>query len=585
MAKLESRCPQCKKNVELLKEERSDAFQVIFKTFSCGHSTTEQIVALKTANEGYKLVCATCLVNLSDPSIPSNEKSKHLEHDLHEIPLSRDLMFARAMNYQQAGIEFLENANFNALLNDEQGLGKTIQALLAVKHHKDKLTPTLFVVKSKLKLNWAQEMVMNGWLCDKDDLTDYPFIVMDGQMAILPGFKYYIVSMSMLEKAKKFILGYGFKCLIVDESQNFANTKSQRTKALLEIAKVVPHRICMSGTPILNRASDYWPSLNMTRPDHWLTFEGFLRQWVDYDLTPGGAKRYTGLKPGMRDWFFQKTKGYILRRNKRDVLKDLPPFRRTFEIVDISDSAYKGLYNKEAEGLDNYLNSAECAQAKQFERSSRILGYLMRMRHLTGVAKVPSLIEDIIEFMETAEDKTEKLIVGVHHDDVMEQLKIALDSYSPIILNSGLDDSETMARIEKFKLTTNRLCIAKILAAGEGLNLQFCTNMIVFERMWNAGKEGQFEARIDRPLKCPNDKLLLKRTGEVLFCQKCDHKEPVVAKTANYKIAKNTVDEIFTQMVEEKRKIAGETTERDFNFEADPVILNLLGEKAARLRI
>jgi uncharacterized Zn finger protein len=41
MAKLESRCPQCSKNVELVKEERSDAFQVIFKTFSCGHSTTE----------------------------------------------------------------------------------------------------------------------------------------------------------------------------------------------------------------------------------------------------------------------------------------------------------------------------------------------------------------------------------------------------------------------------------------------------------------------------------------------------------------------------------------------------------------
>jgi hypothetical protein len=77
----------------------------------------------------------------------------------------------------------------------------------------------------------------------------------------------------------------------------------------------------------------------------------------------------------------------------------------------------------------------------------------------------------------------------------------------------------------------------------------------------------------------------LNEQAKSCYCQKCDHKEPVVAKTANYKIAKNTVDEIFTQMVEEKRKIAGETTERDFNFEADPVILNLLGEKAARLRI
>ncbi len=583
MAKLENRCPFCHKNVELVKEERSEAFMVYLRTFSCGHTSTEPIVTLKPAETGYKLVCKSCLVSLSDPAITPEEKSKHLEHDLVEIPVNRQLQFARLMHYQQAGVEFLEAANFNACLNDEQGLGKTVQLLQAVAHNKESVCPVLFVVKSKLKLNWAQEMLVNGWLCDKSDPADWPFLVMDGQMAIIPGFKYYIISMSMLQKNKDLLIRMGFKLLVIDESQNFGNTKSQRTKALLDIARHIPHKICMSGTPILNRASEYWPTLNVVRPDQWLHFEGFLRQWVDYVLTESGAKRYTGIKASMRNWFFEKTRNYILRRNKRDVLKDLPPFRRTFEIVDISDSAWAGVYNKQAEALDNYLSSEEYSHAKAFERSTTILGYLMRMRHLTGLAKLPSLIEDVVEFLETSEDRNEKILIAVHHDDVFDQLLMALKEYHPI--NLRCDDTETMERIRLFERLENRVAVCKILASGEGLNLQFCPNVIMFERMWNAGKEGQLEARIDRPMKCPACKLLLRKNSTVLYCMKCDHKEPIVPKTAQYKVAKNTVDETFTQMVEEKRKIAGETTEEFFNAETDPVLMNLLAEKVARLRI
>lgn len=583
MAKLTNICPHCNKNVETVSEERSEAFQCIFRTFTCGHSVTEQILALKPAETGYKLVCKSCLVNLSDPDITEEEKHSHVDHDLVEIPVNRQLMFARLMHYQQAGVEFLEAANGSACLNDEQGLGKTVQCLQFIAHNKEKLRKTLFVVKSKLKLNWAQEMLVNGWLCDPKDPADWPFIVMDGQMAVLPGFRYYIVSMSMLQKHRDLLVSMNFDLLVVDESQNFGNTKSARTKALLDIARGIPHKICMSGTPILNRASEYWPTLNVVRPDHWTVFESFLRQWVDYELTEGGSKRYTGLKKNMRTWFFEKTKGYILRRNKRDVLKDLPPFRRTFEIVDISSSHWASIYNKQAEELDNYLTSAEYAIAKSFERSTTILGYLMRMRHLTGLAKTPSLIEDIVEFLETSEDRTEKILVAVHHNDVFDQLMQAFKDYKPV--NLKCDDTETMERIRQFEKPEHRLAFCKILASGEGLNLQFCPNVIMFERMWNAGKEGQLEARIDRPMKCPACKLLLRKDGEMLYCTKCTHKEPVVPKNAKYLVAKNTVDEVFTVMVEDKRKVAGETTDQFFDIETDPSLMQFLAEKTARLRI
>jgi SNF2 family DNA or RNA helicase len=84
--------------------------------------------------------------------------------------------------------------------------------------------------------------------------------------------------------------------------------------------------------------------------------------------------------------------------------------------------------------------------------------------------------------------------------------------------------------------------------------------MIVLERQWNPGKEEQFEARIDR------------------FGQK----EPTVA---DYLVAKTTVDEDFSAMVEEKRRICGGTIDKDFDFEMNAELLSLLGERAATRRL
>lgn len=254
MAKSQHYCKFCKKPATVKSEEKVPAFGMIFLTFECGHTETEEIIAAPTAQTGMKLVCKLHLCPI-DGNYSDHENCIWQERSaLDEIPIGRDPIFARAMNFQRVGVDFFENANFNAALLDEMGLGKTIQVLLALRHNKAKLTPTLIVVKASLRLNWATEMVNNGWVSDVNDPTDYPFILLDGKSALIPGFKYYIVPMSLLEKFKTELRDFGFKLLVVDESQAFSNTTTKRTKALLEIAENIPHRICTSGTPILNRA-------------------------------------------------------------------------------------------------------------------------------------------------------------------------------------------------------------------------------------------------------------------------------------------------------------------------------------------
>lgn len=560
MAKNIVRCPKCDKQVTVVSEMRLDAFGQIFVTYDCGHTITEEIVALPTAQSGHYLVCALHLCEVTKSNASEHEDCKWNEKDaLQEIPQNRLPHFARALPYQREGVEFLEASNFNALLADEQGLGKTIQIDLAIKHHKDKLTPTLFVVKASLRLNQANEMWNNSWICDNNNPMDAPFILLDGKSAIIPGFRYYIVAFSLLEKFKKDLIAMNFKCMVVDESQAFANTNTKRTKALLEIAKNIPHKLCTSGTPVLNRASEYFPTLNLIKPAHWNNFAQFLRNWIEAERTASGAIKYKGIKDWRREAFFRLTAPYILRRKKRDVLKDLPAFSRHFIVVDISESEVKNAYNDESKHLDNWMNSEAYYSASGFERAGTLLGYLMRMRHLCGVAKAQICVEHVSEFLEST-DPDQKIIIGCHHDDVMDLLKLGLSQFNPVMLGSGLDNIERAARIEQFRRPESRVCVAKILAQGEGLNLQFCSNMIVLERQWNPGKEEQFEARIDR-------------FGQL---------QPTVA---DYLVAKNTVDEDFSAMVEEKRVICGGTLDADFDFEMNTELLTLLGERAAKRRL
>lgn len=569
MARIETRCPYCHKKVEVTSEVRDDGFKVVFKTYSCGHTVTEDIVALPPLSEGMKLVCKKCLV-VVDPNNYADSFSQHEECEwentpaLIEIPESRLLMFSRLKPFQMEGVEFLEESNYSAALCDEQGLGKTVQILQAIAHHKAELTPTLYVVKASLRMNWLNEQLVNGWLCDRSDPLDIPFVLMEGRSAMLPGFRHYILPYTLLEKFKSQIIKFGFKCLVVDESQNFANMATQRTRALLEIAAHIPHKLTASGTPILNRATEYFPTLHMVKPDHWNNYKRFVNNWIEEEQVwnPESCKYSKKLK-GIKEWrrteFFQRTSSYMLRRRKRDVLKDLPPFRRTFTIVDISETGIRDAYNDKVKELDKYLHSEEYFRAGGFERSRGILAYLMKMRHLCGMAKVVICIEQAADFLEST-DTEQKLLIGCHHDDVMDELGRALAAYNPVMFPSGMDPFLRQRRTDEFRTPARRLGIAKILAQGEGQNWQFCQNIIMLERQWNPGKEEQFEARIDR-------------YGQQF------------PTTADYIVAKNTVDEDFSGLVEDKRQFIGKSTDYNFDFESNIELLTMLAERASKRMI
>mgnify|MGYP003145493063 CR=1 FL=1 len=422
-----------------------------------------------------------------------------------------------AYDFQKEGISFVEETNYNACIADAMGLGKTIQALLTIKRNKDQLLPCLIVVPGSLKYQWARQIY--DW-CDAKVLSVNPI---SSPATIIPGFDYYIISMDLLSRktvADK-LQTLGIKLLIIDEAHKFKNISTKRSQALVSIIRdcQITHKLLLTGTPIKNRANEYFMLLNLMAPAQFPSLRSFQLRWLE----PNEKGRYTRVPAYLMPKFKRLISQWIIRREKRDVLTNLPPLTRDYQFIEITDPEVKRTYNREIDLFSNYLNSAG-----KFKVTD-ILGWLSRIRNLTGLAKCQAAVDHSIDFLDSTD---EKLCIGIHHKGLRDTLHEVFTAcgYDPLKF-SGEDSPMRKNRVQQmFNNGEDRLLILNILAGGVGIDLQACSNALVLERQWNAADEEQFEGRFDRD-------------GQV---------NPV---TITYLIARGTIDEWFHNMVIAKRKI------------------------------
>jgi SNF2 family DNA or RNA helicase len=455
-----------------------------------------------------------------------------------------------AYEYQKNGLDFAKKTGFKCLIADAMGLGKTIQALLAIREADE--YPVVCVVKSATIFQWQREAIRWG-IADAEE-TVLPIVKNTG--FIPSGFKIYLVSMDMLArkpKASKLavwekLAALGPKMIILDECQLFKDESSKRTIAMIKLIQTanIQKRILLSGTPIKNRADEYFVALNLIAPHYFTSKAKFCQNW----LVANEKGAYTRIAPWQLPQFKAMTANFILRREKSEVLLDLPSLSRHTTALAVDDEDVKDSYNKELDLFANAMNSGAMS-------SMDILGWLTKMRHLTAQAKLPAAIDVIKEFLENT-DECEKITIGIHHKDIRDTLMIALADYNPLKLSG--EDSATQKDniVEEFKKPHRRVLICNILAGGVGLNIQHCANAAILERQWNSADEEQFESRFHRN----------GQTRGVVI---------------DYLIAHGTIDQFFSEMVDAKRRMFGETM--TYNLAADSDTMRDLAEQVIANRL
>jgi SNF2 family DNA or RNA helicase len=410
------------------------------------------------------------------------------------------------------------------------------------------LKPILITVPASLTYNWQREL-KRFFNSKHKEINDAPLIHSNSDGCLLEEQNVHIVSNAIIGKPDllKELLEYGFKTIIVDESHQFKNDKSLRTEALMQLTSVIPHKILMSGTSIMNRAMEYYNTLNILSPNQWPN-KNWLASYCNYD----SKGKLLGLNAYKKQAFFDRTKGYILRRTKTEVLPDLPEKQVNYTYITLTDKKqFVQGYNKLLDELEQHLTDIK----RKMVTSTNILGLMSNIRHFIGLAKVSYIAELADEFLENTED--EQLTIGVHHKLVRENLALALSRWNPIQI-SDEDAKIKDQRITAFREGKSRLLIASILGCGIGLNIQFCRNVISAEREWNRSIEAQFEDRFHR----------IGSTNKV---------------NIDYLMAGETLDEFFHDLVQLKGMVSGGFLNQDLTI--DNNFMMELAERCVQKRL
>lgn len=432
------------------------------------------------------------------------ELSKAVEFS-NEINLSYDL---ELYPFQKVGVEWLEKTKGRALIADEMGTGKTIQTLAYLRKH-SKIRPVVIICPSSVKLNWEKEI--KKW-CNTDKIE----IIKGRKGEINTEKEFYIINYDIISSRLDELKKLNSECIVIDESHKIKNYRAQRTEAIINLVKNVKSIICLTGTPIVNRPSELWTTLQILQPK-----DSDLRNFWDY------MKKYTGATKTRFGWDFSgatnleelqnKLRSTIMiRRLKKDVLSDLPEKQKShipFEITNKSE------YKK---ALNNFSNWYKENEDKILEEQSALLVQMEKLKQIS----VDGKINEMIKFIKDMIENHEKVVIFAHHINIQNEIAAEIEALQ---ITGGMSAEEKEKIINEFN-NSNKSIVVSIKSGAEGMNLQSSSTVIFTELGWTPGEMLQAEDRVHR----------IGQNNAV---------------NIYYLIAKNTIEEEIINMLNRKEKI------------------------------
>ena len=409
----------------------------------------------------------------------------------------------KLFHFQVIGSSFTETAlamQKGAVIADDMGLGKTNQAIAVTKF--GKYRRTMVVTKSAIKFQWLRAFFT--W-AGPDYMAQ---IITTSRDFLFPNMKVYIIPYDLLRRfPREKLHALDLDLIILDECQQIKNPDSSRTQETRKLIAANPKCkvIGLSGTPWKNRGSEFFAILNMVDPIKFPSYQGFLDTWVEYYYE--GAKRKMG---GIRNIkkFKEYTAGLVIRREYEEVMDEFPTINRTKMPVQL-DAIEQTTYDEATSDFVAWYNDYVMEGTEDSINSIELLGKMSRMRHVTGLAKIPATLGFLERFVEETD---KKIVVFVHHKDVGVLMYNALTNTSkesnPDWWELAKEIQEEGVKVyqytsqhtgkpegyqiqEDFNNTSRCIMIASTLACGEGLNLQTCADSLLHERQWNPQNEDQ----------------------------------------------------------------------------------------------
>ena len=471
--------------------------------------------------------------------------------------------------YQVEGFRWLSarvDAGFGGILADEMGLGKSVQliSLLVARAQEARgVGPSLIVCPSSLVYNWLAEFerfapglsvaAVVGNAAERKVIRGRAFSAYDAQLAAAAGttdsgnaphagdqhspVDVLVTSYDLARIDSPDYAGREFYLCALDEAQYIKNPATLTTRAIKRLG--ARHRFALTGTPMENRLSELWSIFDFLMPGLLGPYARF-RERFELPIVGGDedvAARLTAA-----------TGPFILRRQKADVLTDLPDKLESVVYAPLEGQQLK-LYRAHEQHLREELTRQRRERKeRQAKRAAgeqvsnvEVLAELMRLRQLCCDPRLVfenyrghgAKLDAIMELVSSARDGGEKTLIFSQFTSFLELIAQRLDeadiAYYTITGSTPKKDRVDM--VNEFNGNNVPVFLVSLKAGGTGLNLTGASVIIHADPWWNAAAQQQATDRAHR----------IGQT-RVVSVQKV--------------IAKGTIEERILHLQEEKSKLA-----------------------------
>lgn len=399
-----------------------------------------------------------------------------------DVKLTIPTMGKTLMPFQVEGVRWLHQKRGVGLLADEQGLGKTIQALAYAIATSDKSFPVLVVTLASLKYNWRAEIHSLD--------SNLRVHIFNGRTSTtIPEADFYIINYDILAAWKPTLQKHlNLRLIILDECQKIKNNKAGRTKATLGLASDIKKKIALSGTPITSRPIEFYNIIKLLNPNLVGTRWQFGFRYCNAKLTQFGWD-LTGAS-NTKELHKLVSEHIMLRRLKLDVLKELPP--KTIRVIPVDISNRKEYSNITGQVKGWYLENKD-----RVNRGSLGVEVKAKLSSLRLVA-VRGMLDSVYDWIDNYLESGNKLTVYAWHREIVETIYAHYKSKA-VVVYGGVPPEERHVRVQKFQNDPEcKLFIGNVLAAGTGLTLTAACQSLIVESSFSPGDMKQVEDRIHR---------------------------------------------------------------------------------------
>ncbi len=418
---------------------------------------------------------------------------------------------ATLREYQEYGYKWLRYLMDNSLggcLADDMGLGKTLQAItLITSLHLVPERKTLIIMPKSLIYNWESEIrkfspglkcgIYYGNFRDKGIFNDVEVI---------------ITTYGTVRNDIEFLKEMKFDLIVLDESQNIKNVNAQTTKAVMLLDS--KYRLALSGTPIENNLGELYSLFRFLNPSMFGTLDEFNYHYANPIQKENDKEAIEELK--------KKIYPFILRRVKKEVLKDLPDKIEKTLFIGMNPEQ-KRLYEERRAYYYGMINSQIKTQGLG-KTQFYILQALNELRQLTSCPEMknPNILsskrEVLINNVQDAVENGHKVLIFTNYIKSIESITSDLKKRGIKYLEMTGATKDRQGLVNLFQKDKKyKVFVMTLKTGGVGLNLTAADTIFIYDPWWNKTVENQ---AVDRAYRLGQDrtvfsyKLILKDTIE-----------------------------------------------------------------------